>query len=162
MSTYETAQDRYIRVNGNKYAYRRFGQSVGIPLFMHIHFRGTMDHWDPALINPLAARRPIILLDSAGVGRSEGEIPTTYAGWAQVVIDVLAALGLEQVDLLGFSMGGCTVQMIALNAPQLVRRLVVAGSTCSAGEGIVQVTDWKPFIKLKSAITQEEQLQAFL
>lgn len=83
MSTYETAQDQYITIKGVKYAYRRFGVAEGIPLFLHIHFRGTMDHWDPTFINPLAARRPIIILDNAGVGRSEGQIPTSFAGWAQ-------------------------------------------------------------------------------
>ncbi|KAF2474462.1 alpha/beta-hydrolase [Lindgomyces ingoldianus] len=162
MSTYETAQDQFIIVNGIRYAYRRFGLTTGIPLFLHIHFRGTMDHWDPAFINPLAEHRPIIILDNAGVGRSEGNIPMAFTAWAQVVIDVLTALGVKQIDLLGFSMGGCTAQLIALNAPHLVRRLILAATISSTGEGVVHVQGMEPFMKLKSASTKNEQLEAFL
>ncbi|KAF2730338.1 alpha/beta-hydrolase [Polyplosphaeria fusca] len=163
MSTYETAKDQFITIKNTKYAYRRFGRTAGIPLFLHIHFRGTMDHWDPTFINPLAQARPIILLDNAGIGRSEGQIPLTFAGWAEVVIDFLTALGLQQVDVLGFSMGGCTAQMIALNAPQgLVRRLILAGTISSEGEGVAHTSDMGPYDKLRSARTKEEQLEAFL
>ncbi|PSN59798.1 alpha/beta-hydrolase [Corynespora cassiicola Philippines] len=163
MASYEAARDLFITIKGIKYAYRRFGLTDRIPLFMHIHFRGTMDHWDPAFVNPLAARRPVIILDSAGVGRSEGDIPTTFAGWAQVVVDFLIAIGLKQIDLLGFSMGGCTAQMVALNAPKgMIRRLILAGTIPSAGEGVVLLDDISPYNKLRFARTYEEQLEAFL
>ncbi len=97
-----------------------------------------MDHWDPLFINRLAAARPVILLDNAGVGRSGGEIPKQYAGWAQNVINVLSALGIVQIDLFGFSMGGCNAQMVALNAPPglHVRRLILAGTSPSTGTGV--------------------------
>lgn len=162
MTTYATTQDQFITIKGIKYAYRRFGASSGTPLFLHIHFRGTMDHWDPALIDPLAAKRPIILIDNSGVGRSEGHIQTTYAGWAQVVIDVLTGLGCQQVDVLGFSMGGCTAQMIALNAPKLVRKLILCGTIPSIGQGVVNERPEEPFRKLRTAKTKDEQLEAFL
>jgi pimeloyl-ACP methyl ester carboxylesterase len=162
MSTYATARDQYITIKGTRYAYRSFGRLDGVPLFLHIHFRGTMDHWDPKFIDPLAEARPILLLDSAGIGRSEGEIPLTYAGWAEVVIDFLLALRVQQADIFGFSMGGCTAQMIALNAPQgLVRRLILAGTIPSVGEGVVRA-ELGPYNKLRSAVTKEEQLEAFL
>jgi len=64
-----------------------------------------MDFWDPALINALAARRPVIIFDNAGVGKSSGDIPPTYQGWADNVITFVEALGIEQIDPLGFSMG---------------------------------------------------------
>src|SRR5271170_593099 len=83
MSTYETAETKFITVNGVKYAYRLFGTSSGIPLVMQIHFRGNMDWWDPAFINPLAAKRPILFIDNAGVGRSEGTVPESFLGWAK-------------------------------------------------------------------------------
>lgn len=125
-----------------------------------------MDHWDPALINPLAARRPVILLDNAGVGSSGGEIPTTYAGWAQNVVDLVAALRLARVDLFGFSMGGCAAQMVALNAPPgLVRRLVLAGTSPSIGPGVKQYRtreELAAFAQLSAAGTDEEQRAGFL
>lgn len=163
MATYETAEDKYITIKSTKLAYRRFGTRTGVPLFLHMHFRGTMDHWDPALINPLAATRPILLLDSAGVGRSEGAVPATFAGWAQVALDFFAALKLSQVDVLGFSMGGCAAQMIALNTPKgLVRRLILAGTIPSKGEGTLMAADLGPFSMIRDAVSREEQKAGFL
>lgn len=155
MSTYETAETKFVTVHGLKHAYRLFGKSEGIPLFMHVHFRGNMDWWDPALINPLAAKRPILLIDNTGVGRSEGEVPTTFAGWAQGIIDVVKAIKIPALDVLGFSMGGFVAQRIALQAPELVRHLVVGGAGPSAGEGVVG-GDPKHFVEVASGSTWDE------
>ena len=146
---------QHVEANGNKFAYRRLGQSSGTPLVMIQHFRGTIDHWDPAIINQLAAQRPIVLLDNGGVGKSSGEVPTTYAGWAENVIALLAALGIRQIDLLGFSMGGCVAQMVALNAPKLVRKLILAATCPSVGPNTVQ-GELPPFLRLAYAVTPEE------
>lgn len=100
---------------------------------MHIHFRASLDFWDPAFINPLATRRPVIIFDNAGVGKSSGEIPPTHQGWTDNVITFVEALGIKQIDLLGFSMGACCVQMVALTAPWLVRKLILAGTRASQG-----------------------------
>ena len=91
-----------------------------------------MDHWDPTWINALAATRPVILFDNSGVGRSTGEVPETFQGWANGVIAFLDALGLTQIDLLGYSMGGAAVQMVALTIPSVIRKLILAGTTASA------------------------------
>lgn len=155
MSTYETAEDKYIAINGIKHAYRRFGQTSGIPLFLHVHFRGNMDWWDPGFINPLAAKRPILLVDNTGIGRSEGEVGTTYVAWAQTIIDVAKALKITKLDVLGFSMGGFAVQRIAIQAPELVRKLIVGGAGPSAGEGVVG-GDPKFFMEVASASNFEE------
>lgn len=163
MTTYETAQLKYITLNSTPHAYIRFGRSTGTPLFLHTHYRATLSHWDPALLNPLAATRPILLLDSSGVGHSQGTIPTTFTQWAQIVLDFFAALSLTEVDVLGFSMGGCAAQMVALNAPRgLVRKLVLAGTMPSAGEGVVGAADLGPFLLIQEAETEEEQREGFL
>lgn len=155
MSTYETAENKFITVNGIKYAYRQFGQSSGIPLFLHVHFRGNMDWWDPAFINPLAAQRPILLIDNTGVGRSEGEVATRFVDWAQAIIDVVRALGITKLDVLGFSMGGMVAQRIALQAPDLVRKLIIGGASPSAGEGIFG-GDPKYFVEVAGSKTFED------
>ena len=155
MSTYESAQDKYVTINGLKHAYRLFGQTTGIPLFLHVHFRGNMDWWDPGFINPLAAKRPILLVDNTGVGRSEGEVGTTFAAWAQTIISVAAALNIKKLDVLGFSMGGFAAQRIALQAPELTRKLIVAGAGPSAGEGVIG-GDPKFFVEVASGSTFEE------
>ncbi|KAG9230808.1 Alpha/Beta hydrolase protein [Amylocarpus encephaloides] len=137
MYTQETAITLYADAKGTKLAYRRLGVDSGIPLVMLMHFRGNMDFWDPALINALARSRPIILLDNAGIGKSEGEIPICLHGWAENVINLLEVLNVPQIDLLGFSMGGGAAQHVALAAPQLVRRLILAGTRTSGNPGTV-------------------------
>ena len=135
MATHQTAKTQYVTAGDVQYAYRRFGASNGMPLLFLIHFRGHMDLWDPLLINTLAATRPVILFDNAGVGKSSGQVAPTIAGMAQHVLDFLRALEISQVDLLGFSMGGYIAQMVTLNgSPGLVRRLIIAGSGLSYGE----------------------------
>ncbi|KPM41839.1 hypothetical protein AK830_g4693 [Neonectria ditissima] len=161
MTTYETAEDQYVAVGDVRLAYRKFGQASGTPLVLFVYFRGTMDHWDPAFINPLSAQRPIVLIDNSGIGRSGGVIPETVAGFAQVYIDAIKALGLSQVDLLGFSLGGAVAQMAALNAPALIRRLILCGTIPSYGDGVV-AADMGPFLKLKDSVALEEHKKAFL
>ena len=99
-----------------------------------IGLSGTMDYWDPLLINTLASTRPVILFDNAGVGQSTGSVADTIKGMAQHVIDFLSLLGLKEIDLLGFSIGGMCAQMVALNAPAgTIRKLIIAGSNPSVG-----------------------------
>lgn len=150
---------------GQRIAYRRLGPSTGIPLVMHIHFRGNMDFWDPLFLNALAARRPVITFDPSGVGRSTGPVADTFQGWADNVIAFVQALGLTQIDLLGFSMGGAAVQMVALTAPKLIRKLILAGTTASVPNvgsdltGIVWPRDMppkRPFVLLNTASTPQE------
>ena len=156
--THLTAITKFVDAKGTKLAYRDVGKSEGIPLVMMGHFRSTMSHWDPALIDRLAAQRHVILLDNAGVGESEGTIPPTYAGWADHVINLIQALGYKQVDVLGFSMGGAVVQMVALNAPKgLIHRAIFAGTVPSLGPDSVPVTDWHPF----EVLCEGESTEAF-
>lgn len=126
--TQETAPTQYIIANGTKYAYRSFGQKEGIPLVFFIHFVATMDDWDPAVINPLAEKHPIILFDNKGVGGSEGVTPDNIEGMAADAADVIRALGYKKVNLLGFSIGGFIAQVVAVNNPGLINKVVLAGT----------------------------------
>jgi pimeloyl-ACP methyl ester carboxylesterase len=136
-NTQETAPNLFIEANGIRYAYRRFGASTGVPLLFLIHFRATMDVWDPAVVNPLAKDRPVILFSNAGVGLSGGESPKTFEGMAANIEAFLDALKLTTVDLLGLSIGGCIAQQVALDRPSLVRRLILVGTGPRGGEEIV-------------------------
>ncbi|KAL6878071.1 Alpha/Beta hydrolase protein [Trichoderma longibrachiatum] len=163
LASYDTAKTQFIKVDGLTFAYRQLGVSHGIPLVMFPGFKQTMDHWDPALVNPLAAQRPVLLIDNAGVGRSEGQVPDTFAGWAahySAVIRHLLGQG-SKVDVLGYSMGGCVAQLMALNAPEQVRRLVLCGTIPSAGDGVKPSPDGKAFKRIKAARTDDEERQAF-
>lgn len=121
---------------GIQYAYRRFGSGSGLPLLFLQHFTGTMDNWDPAVTDALAASRPVILFDSAGIGRSTGQTPDTVADMATHAIAFADALGLKKVDLLGFSLGGMVAQQMALDRPTLMRRIVLAGTGPEGGENM--------------------------
>jgi pimeloyl-ACP methyl ester carboxylesterase len=134
--THQTAPTQYVQANGTRFAYRRFGRAGGVPLVFNMHFMGTMDHWDPAVTDGFAKEREVILFDNAGVSSSSGDVPGSVAGMGANAIAFIKALGLEQVDVLGFSIGGLVAQEIALQAPDLVRRLVLVGTGPRSGESM--------------------------
>lgn len=126
----DQAEDRFVGgPDGERFHYRRFGRTGGVPLVLCMRLRGTVDHWDPQLLDALAAEREVIVFDNRGTSLSSGAAPTTIDGLADGGIAFIRALGLTEVDVLGWSLGGIVAQGIALRAPELVRRLVVAGST---------------------------------
>jgi pimeloyl-ACP methyl ester carboxylesterase len=131
----ETTPTRFVSVGDVRFAYRRFGKPSGTPLVFLQHFRGSMDNWDPALLNGFAKDRTVITFDNAGVGLSTGEVPDTVAAMAHHAMVFIDALNLTQVDLLGFSLGGYIAQHITLSRPKLVRRLILAGTGPGKGEG---------------------------
>src|SRR6202049_3867348 len=134
--THQTAPTQFVEANGIRFAYRRFGKTGGVPLVFSQHYIGTMDYWDPTVTDGLARDREVILFNNAGVSSSSGEIPTTFEQMAANAIAFIKALGLKQVDLFGFSIGGLVVQEITLQAPGLVRRLIVDGAGPRGGQGM--------------------------
>jgi pimeloyl-ACP methyl ester carboxylesterase len=132
--TLETAPTRYIEGNGTRFAYRRLGPSTGTALVLLQHFSGNIDAWDPALVNALAVDRPVIAFDNAGVGRSTGQTPDNVAAMARDAITFINRLGLSEVDLLGFSLGGFIAQQMAAEHGRLVRKLILVGTAPKGGE----------------------------
>ena len=132
--THVTAPTQFVEADGIRFAYRRLGTEIGTPLVFMQHFRGGLDHWDPAVTDGLAASRPVILFNNAGVASSSGETPNTIDAMARHAADFVSALGLRQVDLLGFSIGGYVAQSFALQYADLVRRLVLVGTGPRGGE----------------------------
>ena len=164
------APTQYITAsNGTNYAYRHLGGPLTStsppPLVMHIHFRANMDLWDPLLLSTLSAKRPILIFDQPGIGRTPGTVPTTYQGWADDLITLIDTLGVKKFDLLGFSMGGIAVQHVALTRPDQVRRLILAGTTASIPqsdydrlESVVKPRDQYPPEPIK-ALAEAETLE---
>jgi len=124
----DAASTRYVDVNDFKIAYRVIGPQTAPPLVLAMRFRGVMDEWDPAFLDALAKGRRVYCFDSAGIGLSSGDVPGSIPQMAEVLIAFTEALGLKTFDLLGWSMGGYVVQSVALQRPDLVRRMIVAGS----------------------------------
>jgi pimeloyl-ACP methyl ester carboxylesterase len=130
MTTYshDTVPTQFVEANGIRFAYRRFGKTGGVPIVLFIHFRGTMDHWDPAVTDGLAKDREVILFDNAGIGASSGTTPNTVPAMATDGIACIKALGISKTDILGYSIGGKVAQEVAVQAPDLVRKLILVGT----------------------------------
>jgi pimeloyl-ACP methyl ester carboxylesterase len=125
----DAAETRRAEGKHATYAYRDFGQAdLTPPLVLLQRFRGTLDHWDPAFLEVLASERRVVIFDSAGVGESTGSVSPTVEGMADSALDFIQALGFTQADILGWSLGGYVAQIVALDHPELVRRLLVTGS----------------------------------
>src|SRR6478736_6948020 len=138
--THDTAPTQFVEANGIRFAYRRFGKAGDVPLVFNQHYIGTMDYWDPMVTDGLARDREVILFNNAGVSSSSGEVPTTFERMGANAIAFIKALGLKQVDILGFSIGGMVAQEITLQAPDLVRRLIVDGTGPRGGQGMESLT----------------------
>jgi pimeloyl-ACP methyl ester carboxylesterase len=135
-NTHQTAPTQYVEANGIRFAYRRFGKAKGVPLVFNQHYTGTMDHWDPAVTDGFAKDREVILFDNAGVSSTSGDVPGSFEHIGANAIAFIKAFRLEKVDVLGFSIGGFVAQEITLQAPDLVRRLVLLGTGPRSGEGM--------------------------
>src|SRR5882762_4737434 len=138
--THQTAPTQFVEPDGIRFADRRFGKASGVPLAFNQHFTGTMDHWDPLVTDGLAATREVILFNNAGISSSSGEVPIRCEEMGANAIAFIRALGLKHVDVLGFSIGGFVAQEITLQAPDLVRRLVLVGTGPRSGEGMATLT----------------------
>ncbi|WP_206662778.1 alpha/beta fold hydrolase [Granulicella sibirica] len=133
--THNTAPTQFVESEGIRFAFRRFGKQESIPLVFIPHILGNLDSWDPSVTDGLAADREVILFNNAGVASSSGEVPTTFAEMAKSAGVFIDALGLTRVDVLGFSIGSM-MQNVALERPDLVRKLVIVGSGPRNGDGI--------------------------
>ena len=138
VSVATTAPTQFLDVNGTSFAYRRFGTPGSTPLVFTQHFMGNLDNFDPAISDALAPGREVVLFDNAGVGRSTGAAPDTIAAMAADAARFIDGLGLRSIDLLGHSMGGEIAQVLSLNRPDLVRRLVLVGTGPKGGDGMSQ------------------------
>jgi pimeloyl-ACP methyl ester carboxylesterase len=134
-----TAATKFLDIGEQRYAYRRFGAGSGLPLLFLQHFTGTLDNWDPAVTDPLALGREVILFENAGVGRSTGSVPKTIASMAQHALAFLDALHLTRCDVLGYSLGGMIAQQMVQDRPKIFRRMILVGTAPRGGEDIMHL-----------------------
>jgi pimeloyl-ACP methyl ester carboxylesterase len=134
-----TAPTQFLQVNGHSYAYRRFGNGSALPLLCLQHFTGTLDNWDPAVTDPLASGREIILFDNAGVGRSTGDVPGTIAGMAKHAMAFLDGLGIRMCDVVGYSLGGMVALQMVQDRSSIFRRMILVGTAPRGGEDIMHL-----------------------
>ncbi|MGH3561374.1 MAG: alpha/beta fold hydrolase, partial [Mycobacterium sp.] len=137
---HQDAPTKTIDVGGTRFVYRQLGANTGVPVIFLNHLAAVLDNWDPRVVDGVAARHQVITFDNRGVGASKGKTPDSISAMARDAVAFIRALGFDQVDLLGFSLGGGVAQVIALEEPALVRRIILAGTGPAGGGGINEVT----------------------
>lgn len=144
-----TAPTHHVEAAGTRFAYRRLGPDAGVPVVLLNHWGANLDNFDPRIVEGLAADRPVYALDYRGIGTSGGTAPLSVAEMANDSIATIRALGLKPVDLIGFSLGGFVAQQILFDAPDLVRRAILAGTGPAGGTGIERVgpVSWPLIVK---------------
>jgi pimeloyl-ACP methyl ester carboxylesterase len=150
---YQDAPMKTVDVGGTLFAYRQLGAAEGVPLVLLNHMTGVLDDWDPRVVDGLAELRRVITFDNRGVGASQGKTPNTVAAMARDAVAFIRALGFDQVDLLGLSLGGFVAQELVQQAPQLVRKLILAGTGPAGGRGIDKITRLSIRGALRGALT---------
>lgn len=146
---YADAANQFVTVDGIRIAYRELGPKGGVPLVLLNHWGAVLDNFDPRIVDGLATKHHVIALNYRGIGLSGGSAPVTIDEMARDAIATIRALGFDQIDLMGFSLGGFVAQDVTLKAPGLVRKLILTGTGPAGGEGIARVgaVSWPLIIK---------------
>jgi pimeloyl-ACP methyl ester carboxylesterase len=140
MTSWTDVPTRRLSAGGVEFAYRQLGPDTGVPVVFLTHLAAVLDNWDPRVVDGIAAQHRVITFDNRGVGASTGSTPATIEEMARDAVTFIRALGFDQVDLFGFSMGGMIAQVIAQEEPRLVRKMILAGTGPAGGDGIDKVT----------------------
>jgi pimeloyl-ACP methyl ester carboxylesterase len=156
---WKDAPTHSISAGGVDFAYRQLGQSTGVPVVFLTHLAAVLDNWDPRVVDGIAAKRRVVTFDNRGVGASSGATPTTIEQMASDAVTFIRALGFDQVDLFGFSLGGMIAQVIALQEPQLVRKMILAGTGPAGGDGIEKVTRISALDIARGLVTRQDPKQ---
>ncbi len=151
--SYITSPTKKIAINGTQFTYRVTGSKAGVPLILLNHLTGTLDNWDPRVVDGLAKEHTVVTFNNRGVGSSEGHVPLTVEEMATDAIAFIEALGYGKVNLLGFSLGGMVAQYIIQQSPQLVDKLILAGTGPAGGVGIENVTKLTLLDMLHAGVT---------
>ena len=158
-TTWKTAPTQTINAGGVQFAYRQLGPSSGVPVVLLTHLAAVLDNWDPRVVDGIAAKHRVLTFDNRGVGASSGATPTTIEQMASDAVTFIGALGFDQVDLLGFSLGGMIAQVIVQREPRLVRKLILAGTGPAGGDGIDKVTRITYLDTARGLLTRQDPKQ---
>ncbi|MEV5848457.1 alpha/beta hydrolase [Streptomyces sp. NPDC051985] len=158
-STWQTVATSTVSAGGVEFAYRELGPAEGRPVVFLTHLAAVLDNWDPRIVDGIAATRRVITFDNRGIGASTGKTPTTVEEMAEDAVTFIRALGLQEVDIVAFSLGGFIAQVIAQKYPTLVHRIVLAGTGPAGGAGIGKVPQLTYYDILRASIAREDPKQ---
>lgn len=156
---YAAAPTQYVEIDGIRYAYRSLGRKEGITIVCLQHFTGTLDNWDPIVINGLAKERPVITIDNAGIGNSGGKTPDNVHEMAQIAVKIITALKISLCDILGFSLGGFIAQTIASTNPKLLRKIILVGT---APQGTVALRSFPQLVERAFALKEQKEIYLYI
>ena len=143
-----------VAAAGAEFAYREYGPRGGVPLIALTHLGANLDSWDPRIVEGLAEERHVIAVGYRGVGgHSTGPVRESIEDMAEDMAAVIRALGYGRVDVFGLSMGGMVAQAIAVQAPELIDRLILAGSGPAGGPRLTDMTRITITTVLRAVIT---------
>src|SRR5437588_516288 len=158
-TSYKNAPTKSVSVGGTRFVYRELGVDNGVPVIFLNHLAANLDNWDPRVVDGIAAKHRVITFDNRGVGASTGKTPDTIEAMAKDAVTFIRALGFEQVDLHGFSMGGMIAQVIARDEPGLVRKLILTGTGPAGGKGMKEVVWITQLDVLRGLLSRQDPKQ---
>lgn len=154
--SYSQAPTRSITVGSDTFAYRELGPHEDIPVVFFVHLAGTLDNWDPRIVDAVAAQRHVITFDQLGVGASSGTVPATLEQAADDAYRFISALGYDTIDVFSFSMGGMIAQDLIVRHPTLVRKLVLTGTGPRGGKDMDKVVGTTYWDMLRATLTRSD------
>ncbi|MUL48224.1 alpha/beta hydrolase [Mycobacterium sp. CBMA293] len=156
MLTWKDTPTKTIDVNGVPFVYRELGVESDVPVVFLHHLTAVLDDWDPRVIDGIAAHHRVIAFDNRGIGATGSVVPDNIDQMADDAIAFIRALGLTKVDLIGFSLGGGVAQVVALKAPDLVQRMILAGTGPRGGGGIDEMRKIVAVAYAKALLTRKD------
>ena len=152
-------ESSWTAVNGYRIHYYALGPEKG-PAVVLVHgLGGRAEDWGDLAPYLARAGYRVYLPDLPGYGQSERPAGFSYSvtDQASVVAGFFNSIGLKQVDLGGWSMGGWIVQRVALEHPKRVRKLMLFDSA-----GLLAKPDWDTALFTPSSAAELAQLDALL
>ena len=153
------AQSSFVEVDGYRIHYYALGPANG-PVAVFVHgLGGRSEDWEKLAPYLAKAGYRVYLPDLPGFGQSEKPANFSYsvADQAKIVVGFFDALGLKQVDLGGWSMGGWIVQLVAAEHPDRVRRLMLFDSA-----GLYVKPDWDTRLFTPASNAELDKFDALL
>jgi pimeloyl-ACP methyl ester carboxylesterase len=153
---YKDAPARTVTAGGVAFAYRELGPKGGVPVIFFVHLAGTLDNWDPRIIDPIAKDHHVIAFDNQGVGASTGKVPDSVERMAADAYAFITALGFDKVDIFSFSLGGMVAQALLVKHPELARKLVLTGTGPKGGKDMDKVAGVTYLDMVKATLTRSD------
>ena len=147
----QNTSEKIVKVGDIDIAYKMLGK--GDPILFISGGSADKNAWDPSFINDLSSNHTVIVFDNRGVGNTTiGSNPYTMQQLANDTAGLLDALKIQNANVLGYSLGSYVAQQLALTNPEMVNRLILAGSSCGGEDSMPKPPE---FLNLQAEIVDK-------